>query len=188
MRCLGLEVSMAQQESVFARDGYLHQSLFHYPDIVTADHAGTRRNLLVCVVLRNPSNPRGGEVVPGGTAHLVCLRPRTGDPAPRQGGAFSRGLRFDPSDRIVGKPGLRLFTPPCAAGSVGLGMRGNGFGRGRRERRQWKWSPRCGSLFGEGQTPGNEQQNANKYQRKPSTPIIEASSDASNGTALLSPS
>jgi hypothetical protein len=26
MRCLGLEVSMAQQEAVFARDGYLHQS------------------------------------------------------------------------------------------------------------------------------------------------------------------
>ena len=26
MRCLGLEVSMAQQESGFARDGYLHQS------------------------------------------------------------------------------------------------------------------------------------------------------------------
>jgi hypothetical protein len=26
MRCSGLEVSMAQRESVFARDGYLHQS------------------------------------------------------------------------------------------------------------------------------------------------------------------
>jgi hypothetical protein len=49
-------------------------------------------------------------------------------------------------------------------------------------------APPSSGFFGEGQTPGNEQENANKYQRKPSTLIIETSSDASSGTAFLSQS